>query len=225
MKSQREKFGNILMWLRYIQELLLSNLFDENLEKYQPFEKPFGFPKLGTIDKFSLDGIDGFRKAADVFQKNRQLFQAEMVKTNPGFYMNFLSERLFFTILEKYFIEKLGAEVHVKYLNMPGLTKEVDVNNDVVLYDSQIEFDQLCELWDATELFIKAMRVFISDGLRVISFKCFFFKDVITFWSPSFNGDIPYKDQYKSFFRFVLRLNHKDIINAWEENFLSIFLF
>jgi hypothetical protein len=94
----------------------------------------------------------------------------------------------------------------------------------IVTYEDEYDHYDLVNLIKKTGLYLTSFKIKLSDGLRSMSIKCYEHEGVVTFWEPSFVGDIISKDKSKAFFRFISRMSYKDSISYGKKQDGEIYL-
>jgi len=224
--EQVELFSTILRWLRYVLEYRLSTTYPEET-KLDLFSCPMNFPEVtkneAIINPVDVIMLPDFARAGRLYQEKRKDFQSRLIKAKPGFYLNFLSNSLMTKIVE-YLDSKDGVTAKIEYLYLLGLDDDLLEANGVVTYKSKSDYDDLFDLMKKTGLFLTSYNIKLSDGLRSMSIKCYEHAGVVTFWEPSFQGDVISKSNANRLFRFINRMSYKDMISYGKNADGSIYL-
>jgi hypothetical protein len=225
--EQVELFSIILRWLRYVLEYRLSATYPEETN-LDVFGCPMRFPRVAKNPKIvnseEIVKLPDFIKAGRLYQQKRKQFQAALVQTKPGFYLNFLPSAFILHIIGKYLDGNGEITAKIEYLHLPKLNDEDLKKTGIITYRDDSDLKELISLIRKTNLYLTSFNIKLSDGLRSMSIKCYEHEGVVTFWEPSFVGDIVSKDKSKAFFKFVSRMSYKEAISYEKKQDGEIYL-
>lgn len=215
-----ELFNKILMWLRYVLETRISELYPQK-DNFDVYTCPNGFPKISTktVEFEDTFDLNRYIDTAKAYQEKRKLFHRKLTTKNPGFYVNFISKDFVISIIAKYLLDIEGIEVKTKNLFIPNFVNK-NLYNHEDFYENDDDQALLIGLMKETNLYLKSFKLIIDDGLRGFEIKAIEHDGIIAFWEPTFKGSIVFKNDPKNiskFFKSIAHMSYNDIITLVEK--------